>query len=126
MAISCVFATSKFSFPASEEPNESQQPNIGHRAALLNVGEFSKGLYAIESTRDKINWSEKHDLTGFVAVANSNWLHDWQELSCSKLLQEINKGPAALRKQKLILSTYNSAGVINPQVKDWTGLCATN
>lgn len=175
---------------------ESQKPNILQSSALLNVGEFSKGLYALKSTRDKINWPEDSDFIGLIAVANSNWTYDWQELSCSKmrllhvgkyeqmfsmlalkradilplafgsgenlkrqefgvelypvtgvkipmkdsahilvskhnsnaaeLLKAINQGLDALRKKQLIQNTYHSAGVVNPQVKDWAAICAAD
>lgn len=53
--------------------------------AILDRGEFTKGLYSTEDVIEKYSKSGTQYFEELIVVANKNWVHDWAALSCTGL-----------------------------------------
>ena len=65
---------------------ESQQVGIIRSIALLQAGEFHKGLFVTGQTLETLNGNLSNgmgiDLKSLVGVSNKNWTYDWALLKC--------------------------------------------
>ena len=50
---------------------------------VIQLGEFTKGLFTSSAVRDEIRNKSELDLTQLVVVSNRNWTHDWNALECA-------------------------------------------
>lgn len=55
-------------------------------SALLEPGEFTKGLYSTKNIIEKYAQSGTQHFEELIVVANKNWTHDWTALSCTGLI----------------------------------------
>lgn len=62
---------------------EGENPQVYQSAALLQKGEFTKGLFVKASTQARFTSELKGDLSALVAVSNENWTYDWAALECA-------------------------------------------
>ncbi len=52
---------------------------------LLDVGEFSKGIYTVAANKNLLKVKNLSELRRYVVVSNSNWIHDKNEIDCMNL-----------------------------------------
>ncbi|MDF2179445.1 hypothetical protein P2G88_14415 [Aliiglaciecola sp. CAU 1673] len=65
----------------SKEP--ALYPNTALSPALLEKGEFSKGLYTRPALASKFEYQSKASFRGLTGVANQNWHYDWRHMHCA-------------------------------------------